>query len=115
MILNHKILMNRYIIYKEKGNSFYWKRINTNVSNFRARIFRLAELKDYKKMKKVQDLMINSAANLAFVIIHISYNSGKKTPVIDKIFIYMVISKLFILCCFYNSYFMIHRYEPDVW
>nr|YP_010700488.1 putative group II intron reverse transcriptase/maturase mat6 [Strombomonas costata]WCH63628.1 putative group II intron reverse transcriptase/maturase mat6 [Strombomonas costata] len=72
-------------LFVDSWNSFYWKGINISISNFRFKIFKLAKMKDYKKMRKVQKLMINSSANLVFSIRHISYNSGRKTPGIDYI------------------------------
>jgi RNA-directed DNA polymerase len=61
-----------------------WRKIDSEVKNLRCRIFRASQEKNYKKLRPLQKLMINSFSNCLHATRRVTKISrGKKTPGID--------------------------------
>lgn len=60
-----------------------WKVVNSHVAKLRARIFACKKKGDFKKLRKLQKLMLQSTSNLLSSIRKVTYSSGRKTPGID--------------------------------
>lgn len=64
-------------------SEFDWKSINRIVVNLRRRIFKATKSKNLRSLRALQNLMLNSASNVAYSVRHVSYNTGSRTPGID--------------------------------
>lgn len=67
----------------ENWSEIDWKLINSSVKKLRRRIFDARKNEDYRKLRSLQLLMLNSTSNILFSIRKICFNSGRKTPGID--------------------------------
>ena len=68
-----------------KWNDLSWKDIHFQVNNLRFRIFAAAKNKDWKRLRPLQRLMINSKMNLLTAVHRVTASStGRKTPAMDQ-------------------------------
>nr|YP_009145390.1 hypothetical protein [Cryptoglena skujai]AKL39015.1 hypothetical protein [Cryptoglena skujai] len=81
-MLNIKTDIDRDFI--KDWSSINWITVNKSMTNLRRRIFDAKQKGNYKNLVNVQKLMLNSKANILYSIRKISYNSGKRTPGIDR-------------------------------
>jgi len=65
-------------------NAINWHKIEKYVNNLQQRIYRAESLKDYRRVKKLQRLCLNSKAVLLLAIRKVTQlNNGRNTPGID--------------------------------
>lgn len=60
-----------------------WKLINHNVKRLRERIYQASDVKNFRKLRNLQRLMLKSNSNILFSIKKVGTNSGRSTPGID--------------------------------
>ena len=62
-----------------------WKQVNRNVKHLSDKIYTCCENKNFKKVKRLQKLMLNSDSNLLHSIRKVTQqNTGKYTPGMDE-------------------------------
>ena len=65
-------------------NAINWHKIEKYVNNLQQRIYRAYAMKDYRRTKKLQRMLLNSKAALLIAIKKVTLlNSGRNTPGID--------------------------------
>jgi len=62
-----------------------WKEVNRAVVSLRRRIFLASRSKDFRKLRRLQLLMLKSHSNLLFSIRRVCANKGGKTPGVDGV------------------------------
>jgi RNA-directed DNA polymerase len=67
----------------ESWSQVDWKYVNQSVTKLRRRIFDAKRCKDFRRLVRLQALMLYSTANILYSIRKVSYNSGRVTPGID--------------------------------
>jgi RNA-directed DNA polymerase len=61
-----------------------WQTVNKNVNRLRARIFRAARQKDFKNLRNLQELILNSSDNFLLSIRKSTTSKGRFTAGIDN-------------------------------
>lgn len=68
-----------------KWEKISWKEIDYQVKRLRSRIYKASEDEDFYKLRKLQNIMVNSYANILYSTRRVSSISrGKKTPGLDQ-------------------------------
>lgn len=68
----------------EDWSDIDWKQVNLTVKKLRRRIFDAKRKNNRKVLCSLQRMMLKSTSNILYCIRKISYNSGSKTPGIDR-------------------------------
>jgi RNA-directed DNA polymerase len=67
----------------ESWSEIDWKLVNSSVKKLRRRIFDARKYENYRKLRSLQLLMLNSTANILFSIRKTCFNSGREISGID--------------------------------